>query len=74
MIFTYFSGNVKSLDIGGLLVTLTHLFSDTRFLLSVKKEYIENKLYEKVEDEIQQLNILEEELINYGEKHREIYQ
>ncbi len=74
LIFSYFTGNAKVVDIGGLLVTLTHLFSDTRFLLKVKKEFVENKLYEKIESEIKELNIIEQELLNYGEVHRNIYE
>ena len=73
LIFTYFSGNVKALDIGGLLVTLTHLFTDSRFLLKVKKEFVENKLYEKIANEIKELDAIEQELIYYGSKHRELY-
>lgn len=37
LIFSYCSNNVKSIDLGGLLVTLSRLFMDTRFLLNVKK-------------------------------------
>lgn len=73
LIFTYLSGNVKSLDIGGLLVTLSHLFSDTRFLLNVKKEFVENKLYEKISAEMAELDAIEQELVRYGEGHRGIY-
>ena len=73
LIFSYFTGNAKAIDIGGLLITLTHLFSDTRFFLKVKKEFIENKLYEKIESEIKELDKIEEELINYGESYRNIY-
>lgn len=65
--------NIKALDIGGLLVTLSHLFTDTRFLLNVKKEFVENKLYEKIENDIKELDKIEAELIAYGEKHRTIY-
>ena len=61
------------MDIGGLLVTLSHLFSDTRFLLNVKKEYVENKIYEKIENEMKELDKIESELIAYGNKHRAIY-
>ena len=73
LIFSYCTQNVKSVDIGGLLVTLSHLFSDTRFLLNVKKEFVENKIYESIENEIKELDKIEAELIEYGEKHRTIY-
>lgn len=73
LIFAYCTQNVKAVDIGGLLVTLSHLFMDTRFLLNVKKEFVENRIYEKIEDEIKELDKIETELIEYGEKHRNIY-
>lgn len=47
---------------------------DTRFLLSVKKEFVENKIYEKIEDDIKELDKIESELIEYGVKHRRIYE
>lgn len=74
LIFAYCTQNVKAVDIGGLLVTLSHLFMDTKFLLNVKKEFVENKIYEKIEDEIKELDKIENELIEYGEKHRVIYE
>jgi hypothetical protein len=74
LIFSYCTQNVKAVDIGGLLVTLSHLFMDSRFLLNVKKEFIENKLYEKIETEIKELDKIETELTQYGEKHRAIYE
>ena len=73
LVFSYCTHNVKSVDIGGLLVTLSHIFLDTRFLLNVKKEFVENKIYESIENEIRELDKIEEELIEYGEKHRAIY-
>ena len=73
LIFSYFSGNAKAVDIGGLLVTLTHLFCDTRFFLKVKKEFIENKIYEKIEEELKELDKIENELMKYSESHRTLY-
>ncbi len=73
LICTYFTKNLKGLDIGGLLVTLSHLFGDTRFILNVKKEFIENKLYEKIEQELKQLDRIEQELTDYGSNHRAVY-
>lgn len=73
LIFASCTQNVKAVDIGGLLVALSHLFMDTRFLLNVKKEFVENKLYESIENEIKELDKIETELIQYGEKHRAIY-
>ena len=57
--------NPQGLDIGGLLVTIMHLFSDTRFILNVKKEFIENKIYEKIEDEIQTIDNNQDKLQDF---------
>ena len=73
LIFSYITKNAGAVDIGGLLVTLSHLFSDTRFFLKVKKEFIENKIYEKIEKEIKELDVIEQELLDYGESHRKLY-
>lgn len=73
LIFSFFSKRIKTLDIGGLIITLSHVFMDTRFLLKVKKEFVENRLYEKIEDEIKELDNIEQKLIGYGEQHRRLY-
>jgi len=73
LIMTYLSGNIKSMDIGGLLVTLSHLVRDTRFFLNVKKEFVENKIYEKIEAELKGLNEIEEGLMQYGYNHGALY-
>lgn len=57
IIYSIFTHNPKHLDIGGLLVTLSHLVCDARFIINVKKEFIENKIYEKIDEE---LNAIEE--------------
>ena len=36
--------NYKLLDVGGLLVTISRLFSDIHFIAKVKQEFIDNKL------------------------------
>lgn len=48
---------VKNLDMGGIILTIAHLFSDVRFITKVKKEFIESvtqsefdKKLEKVEN------------------------
>lgn len=46
---------------------------DIRFLLNVKNGFVENKIYQKIESNIKDLNEIESELIEYGEKHRDIY-
>ncbi len=74
LIFTCFSQNLKAMDIGGLLVTLSHLFCDPKFILKVKKEFIEEQVYRKIEKEIQELDNLEYKLSAYGRKHGKLYE
>ena len=62
------------MDIGGLLVTLSHLFCDPQFILKVKKEFIEEQVYRKIEKEIQELDNLEYKLSAYGRKHGKLYE
>lgn len=73
LIFSFCTQNIKALDIGGLLITLSHLFMDTRFICNVKKEFLENKIYESIDKEIQELDEIEIQLSEYGEKHRVLY-
>ena len=48
--------NPKHLDIGGLLNTIRHLFSDLAFMADVKKEFIENRIYEKIDTEMKAID------------------
>lgn len=41
---TVITKNPKNLDIGGLLVTISRLFSDLRFIAKIKAEFINNEL------------------------------
>lgn len=54
------TSNPKNLDIGSLLNTLTHLFTDVRFILKIKKEFIENEISERVQREISEVERLYE--------------
>ncbi len=50
--------NPKQLDIGGLLVTIAHLFSDVRFIARVKQEFVESQIQERVQavlDEVDEM-------------------
>ena len=38
------TSNPKNLDIGSLLNTVTHLFTDIRFIARIKQEFIENEI------------------------------
>ncbi len=50
--------NPKNLDIGSLLNTATHLFSDVRFIARIKKEFIESEISEKLQKEIEAVDLL----------------
>ena len=47
---------VDYLDVGGLIVTITRLFSDTRFIIKVKEEFINAKLDEMLIEELDNLD------------------
>lgn len=44
IINTAITKNPKNLDISSLLNTITHLFTDIRFMVRIKKEFIENEI------------------------------
>ena len=54
------TSNPKNLDIGSLLNTVTHLFTDVRFILKIKQEFIYSAIAEKVQKEISEIDTLYE--------------
>ena len=48
--------SIKYLDVGGLLITITRLFSDVRFITKVKEEFINTKLDEQLIEELNNLD------------------
>lgn len=56
------TSNPKNLDIGSLLNTVTHLFTDVRFITRVKKEFIENEISKRTEKEISEIDALFENI------------
>lgn len=52
------TSNPKNLDIGSLLNTVTHLFSDLRFIAKIKQEFIESEIANRLEKEIAELDAL----------------
>ena len=56
IIRTCLTKNPKQLDIGSLLVTLTHLFTDIRFIARIKQEFIESQISEKLRKELDEIN------------------
>lgn len=62
IIFAAVTKNPKNLDIGGLLVTLSRLFSDIGFISRVKHEYINSVLDKQLKEQIDELNRIEKRL------------
>ena len=44
------------MDVGGIIVTLTRLFSDIKFITKVKKEFIEKGINEKLFSELDNID------------------
>lgn len=56
IIQTLITDNPKNLDIGGLLVTLSHLFMDLRFISRIKEEFINQELNRDLIKELERLD------------------
>lgn len=56
------TNNPKNLDIGSLLNTVTHLFSDIRFITRIKKEFIENEISDRIAKEVSEIDELYENI------------
>lgn len=52
--------NPKKLDLGGILNTVTHLFTDVRFIARIKQEYVENEIAARLQKEISEIDALME--------------
>lgn len=62
IINTAITNNPKNLDIGSLLNTASHLFSDIRFIAKIKEEFIESEIDEKLQNEIALIDTMYEEI------------
>ncbi len=56
IIQTVITDNPKNLDIGGLLVSLSHLFMDLRFISRIKEEFIKQELNKDLIKELERLD------------------
>lgn len=63
IIYSYITQNIKSLDIGGLGVTISRIVSDINFINSIKREFLNTKLSEKYQEEIEKLDIEIEKIL-----------
>lgn len=60
IINTIITKNSKNLDIGSLLNTIIHLFTDIRFILKIKQEFVKSDITEGVQKEIAAIDDLYE--------------
>ena len=58
IIDTYITHNPKHLDIGSLLSTTAHLFSDMRFFSKIKQEFIESEIQKRFQNEFNEIDQL----------------
>lgn len=58
IIYSAVTQNPKNLDIGGLLVTITRLFSDVRFMAKIKKEFIESEIDKQLQNELADIDLM----------------
>ena len=49
--------SVSYLDVGGLLVTISRLFTDIHFINDIKEEYIDSKINEQLQEELDRLDL-----------------
>lgn len=63
LVYTCITKNPHKLDIGGILVTLSRLFFDLRFIARVKEEFIQNALDKDMNRTLAELDDLEKQII-----------
>lgn len=56
------TSNSKNLDIGSLVNTVTPLFTDVRFILRIKQEFIESEISNRIQKEIDEVDKMFDEL------------
>jgi hypothetical protein len=69
ILYTTLSKDFAKLDVGGMMVTIYRLITDTRYIARIKNEFINSKLYEKLDEELKESrdkfqNLLEETYMN----------
>lgn len=62
-IYSYITQNIKSLDIDGLRITIFRMVSDINFINSIKREFLNTKLSEQYQEEIEKLDIEIEKIL-----------
>lgn len=61
-ISTYITKNPKNLDIGSLLSTIVHLFTDIKFIMRIKEEFIQSEIDKKLQVEFDKVDRLYDEI------------
>lgn len=56
------TNNPKNLDIGSLLNTVSHLFTDIRFIARIKQEFVENEISNRVQKQVQEIDAIFESI------------
>ena len=56
VLYVLLSKDLKKLDIGGMLVTLSRLYTDARFITKIKRDFINGELDKVLEEEIRQID------------------
>lgn len=56
------TSNPKNIDIGSLLNTVSHLFTDVRFITRIKQEFIESEIVDEIQKEITAIDALYDEM------------
>ncbi|MGL5778615.1 hypothetical protein [Cetobacterium sp.] len=64
IVYTSITKDFEKLDVGGILVTIYRLISDTKFINNIKKEFVENKINEELEKQLKELNLETEKLLD----------
>lgn len=57
LLYVVLTRDTQKLDIGGMLVTISRLFTDIRFIARIKQEFIENKINMQFEEELRKIGI-----------------
>lgn len=58
IIKTTITANPKDLDIGSLLNTVAHLFTDIRFIAKIRKEFVESEISKELQAELAEIDEL----------------
>lgn len=58
VIYCYITKNIKRLDIGGLVIAITRMFSDIKFITKIKDEFIQREIDKDLETQMDELDLI----------------